>query len=399
VSRTNSKISIKKIIGQIHLWLGLLSGLVVFILGITGCIYAFQSELKELFYADRYFVKSKGIKPLPISVLKESAQKAIGGEYPITFLHYIPETSYSYRFRASKTEAEALTYNSKVIYNKMAFVDPYTAEVLFVEDTKWEFFNVVLQLHYDLLLNNIGHQIVGWSTVIFVVMLISGLVLWWPKNKAALKQRLYFKWKLTTKWKRKNYDLHNIPGFYSLTLALVISLTGLWFAFEWFRPPVKWIANGGKPVIEEKKVFSDTTRATSPDLVDIIERNIRERNIKGEFFYMTFPEAKKAPVVVTAMHNKDNFVKRSQYFFDKNTGEELKSNPYGTKTSADKFGFMIYDIHVGKIIGIPGQILAFLAALIAASLPLTGIIIWIGKKGKKTDAKPTKKTKRTVESV
>lgn len=391
--------NIKKIIGQIHLWLGLLSGLVVFILGITGCIYAFQSELKELFYADRYFIKSKGLKPLPISVLKESAQKALGDEYPITFLHYIPETSYSYRFRASKTEAEALTYGSKVLYNKMAFVDPYTAEVLFVEDTKWEFFNVVLQIHYDLLLNKIGHQIVGWSTVIFVVMLISGLVLWWPKNKAALKQRLYFKWKLTTKWKRKNYDLHNIPGFYSLTLALIISLTGLWFAFEWFRPPVKWIANGGRPLIEEKKVFSDTTKAASPDLVDIIEKNIKERNIKGDFFYMTFPEAKKAPVVVTAMHNKDNFVKRSQYFFDKNTGEELKSSPYESKSSGDKFGFMIYDIHVGKIIGLPGQILAFFTALIAASLPLTGVLIWIGKKGKKTDAKPAKKSKRTIVSV
>ncbi|WP_197060031.1 PepSY-associated TM helix domain-containing protein [Sporocytophaga myxococcoides] len=399
MSHTNSKISIKKIIGQIHLWLGLLSGLVVFILGITGCIYAFQSELKELFYADRYFVKSKGIKPLPIRKLKESAQKTLGDEYPITFLHYIPETSYAYRFRASKTEKEALTYNSKVLYNKMAFVDQYTAEVLFVEDTKWEFFNVVLQIHYDLLLNKIGHQIVGWSTLIFVVMLISGLVLWWPKNKAAIKQRLYFKWKVTTKWKRKNYDLHNIPGFYSLTLALIISLTGLWFAFEWFRPPVKWIANGGKPVIEEKKVFSDTTHAASPDLIDIIEKNIRERNIKGAFFYMTFPEGKKTPVVVTAMHNKDNFVKRSQYFFDKNTGEELKCSPYESKSSADKFGFMIYDIHVGKIIGLPGQILAFFAALIAASLPLTGVLIWIGKKGRKTNSKPAKKTKRTVDLV
>ncbi|MEM8966342.1 MAG: PepSY-associated TM helix domain-containing protein [Bacteroidota bacterium] len=46
----------KKVIGQIHLWLGLASGLVVVILGVTGCIYVFIDEIKPLVYQDRMFV-------------------------------------------------------------------------------------------------------------------------------------------------------------------------------------------------------------------------------------------------------------------------------------------------------------------------------------------------------
>jgi uncharacterized iron-regulated membrane protein len=44
---------------------------------------------------------------------------------------------------------------------------------------------------------------------------------------------------------------------------------------------------------------------------------------------------------------------------------------------------MNYDIHVGQILGLTGKIIAFLASLICASLPITGFIIWWGKRNKK----------------
>lgn len=373
----------RKIIGLVHLWLGLSSGLVVFILGITGCIFAFQTELKDLIYPERYFVNKSRDTVLPISQLKANAQSALGNEYPITFLQYTPNSNTTYRFRASKLNADALTYHGEVLYNKTVFVNPYTGKVQYIENTKWEFFNLVLQVHYDLLLNKTGHQIVGWSAIIFVVMLLTGLVLWWPKNNKTLKQRLFFKWKNTTRWKRKNYDLHNIPGFYSLTITLVISLTGIWFAFDWFRSSVEWVANGGKPLIENQKVISDTTKTEVPPNIDLIEESIKIKSLQAGLYFINFPEAKTAPIVVTAMHNKDNFAKRSRYFFDKNTGKELKSNPYQLQSPAEKLNFMIYDIHIGKILGIPGQLIAFLGSLIAASLPVTGFIIWWGRKKKR----------------
>ena len=70
------------------------------------------------------------------------------------------------------------------------------------------------------------------ATLVFLVMLISGLILWWPKNKKATKQRFSIKW--NARWRRKNYDLHNVLGFYATWIAIILAVTGLVWGFEWF---------------------------------------------------------------------------------------------------------------------------------------------------------------------
>ena len=67
----------KKLILKIHLWLGLSSGLIVVILGITGCLYAFEEELRPIVH-DYYYVDQIKDKKLPLSqliVMSKPAQK------------------------------------------------------------------------------------------------------------------------------------------------------------------------------------------------------------------------------------------------------------------------------------------------------------------------------------
>jgi uncharacterized iron-regulated membrane protein len=105
---------------------------------------------------------------------------------------------------------------------KQAYVNPYTGKVLRVYDEKNGFFNIVKMIHWSFLLKqDWGTYVVGIPVIIFVIMLITGIVLWWPKNKAARKQRFAFKWKNIKSWKRKNYDLHNVLGFYASIFALI----------------------------------------------------------------------------------------------------------------------------------------------------------------------------------
>ncbi len=132
-------------------------------------------------------------------------------------------------------------------------------------------------LHQCLLLRyDVGHYIVGGATLIIFVMIITGIVLWWPKNKAALKQRLWFKWKSSTKWKRKNYDLHNIGGIYTFLFVLLFAVTGLVWTFDWWtngiyrllgNDPAKVFAGPPKPapvtdsvVHLYDRVFADAMR-------------------------------------------------------------------------------------------------------------------------------------------
>jgi uncharacterized iron-regulated membrane protein len=168
----------KKIIGTVYLWFGLISGLVVFVISITGCLYAFQEEIQKMTEDFRY-VKPRASAVLPPSVLKDMASRQL----PDKHIHAI---LYSGKDKA----AQAIFFHFDPSYYYLVYLNPYTGEVLKVKDMESDFFHLVLDGHFYLwLLPEIGQPVVAYFTLIFVVMLISGIVLWWPKNKAAAKQR------------------------------------------------------------------------------------------------------------------------------------------------------------------------------------------------------------------
>jgi uncharacterized iron-regulated membrane protein len=89
-----------------------------------------------------------------------------------------------------------------------------------------DFFLIVEKLHRFLLLpEEIGKHVTGIATIIFVFMLITGIILWWPKKWKNAVQNFKIRWK--AKWRRKNYDWHRSTGFYLAVPALVVALTGL----------------------------------------------------------------------------------------------------------------------------------------------------------------------------
>src|SRR5690606_32408194 len=77
--------------------------------------------------------------------------------------------------------------------------------------------------------------IVGVATIIFILLSISGLVLWFPKKLRWKNLKSGFKIRTDASWKRVNHDLHNTLGFYSLILIIIMCLTGLCWSFEGYR--------------------------------------------------------------------------------------------------------------------------------------------------------------------
>src|SRR5690606_29348556 len=109
------------------------------------------------------------------------------------------------------------------------FLNPYTGEFLKRQNPigygEFDFFRFILDGHRALWLPyEIGRPIVGVATLIFIVLLITGLVMWWPKkwNKANRKKSFTIRWR--GNFKRINYDLHNVLGFYSLLLAFALAV-------------------------------------------------------------------------------------------------------------------------------------------------------------------------------
>lgn len=377
----------KAVAGWLHLWTGLVTGIIVVIVSITGCIQVFDEELFDLFHHDLVKVEIKGpVKP--VSELFTVAQKAIGKKKPLTDLK-IAEASYSYVFTASKAnkkENVGLSYFSELKYKDDIYVDPYTGKVLGIIDSKYEFFNVVEQLHRQLLFNKaIGSVVVGTAVLLFLLMMITGFILWLPKNYKQFKQSITVKW--SAKWKRVNYDLHSSLGFYVIPVAMLIAVTGLVWAFKWWETGVfKALGSSGKITLARTAPAIATGDTTNKKVIDLIYANLRHEigdnyNVIG----FNLPDKKSNAVMVFTYvkHTTDSWNNMSYYYFDKRTGKMFDKLEHPDKPLALKWRNSNKYIHTGRIFGWPTQILAFFAALLCASLPVTGFLIWWGKRNKK----------------
>ena len=375
----------KNYIKKIHLWLGLSSGIIVIILGITGCLYSFEEELRPIIH-DYYYVDQVKNKKLPISQLIAIAQEANKKIHPNQtlsggrILNDDKRTVIIWFFEES--DKDAIWYWNQY-QNTYVYIDPYTGNIKKFENYNSEFFVFVRMLHQTLCFNSkIGDPITGTATIIFIISLITGLILWWPKNKSAVKQRFWFQWKNTTKWKRKNYDLHNILGYYMLIFALLIALTGLVWAFECYDKGVQWLFNGGK-TIKKEKLVSDTTQYTKNTATDKIYAATVKANPKAKSYYLFLPKAEDSLATFQTFVRYKNRFDDISMDFDRSTAKLLRVTTYKDKSGGEKFRFLNYDLHVGSILGFPGKVLAFFASLVSASLPITGFLIWWGRKNKK----------------
>ena len=373
----NKKSTIKYWIGKIHLWLGVTSGLVVFIVAITGCLYAFQSEIQELIQPFRHVDKQEAAF-LPPSELRAIAEKELPGKK----IHAV-------QYEGTERAALVIFYGGgDPYYFYNVYVDPYVGEVLKVKDMNADFFYLVLMGHFYLWLPpDVGQPIVATATLIFLVMLITGVVLWWPK-KNKTRQRVTIKW--NARWRRKNYDLHNVVGFYMMWVGIFLAITGLVWGFEWFAKSYYWTISGGETLAVYAEPRSGSrqsslTNVTSP--VDKVWLKMKELYPSAHTIEVHFPEADTSSIVASANPDSDTYWKMDYRYFDQYTLEEIDVDQiYGRldKASiADKVFRMNYDIHTGAIIGLPGKFLAFFASLLAASLPVTGFLIWWGRRKKR----------------
>lgn len=368
----------RKTVRKLHLWLGLASGLLVCFLGITGCILAFEREI-EHFTAPYQFVSPQSASLLPPSQLKAIAERSLSNGRKVVSLEY----------GDNGKAALAYYYNEQEYWQ--VFLNPYTGEVLKRKNIKHDFFRIITDGHYSLWLpHQLGQPIVASATLVFVVMTISGLILWWPKNKAARKQRFSVKW--NARWRRVNYDLHNVLGFYTTWVCIFIAASGLVMGFQWAAKALYWASSGGKTMPVAAATLSDTTLADARPLTDLAWERALALLQADKSLSITFPATRSADIVIAVNNRPGTFYNQDVYHYDQYTLKPLQAGGiydglYLGLPTAAKLNRMNYDIHVGAIGGLATKLLAFFASLTAASLPITGFLIWRGRK-KKSRVKP-----------
>lgn len=375
----------KKIAALIHLWLGLISGVIITIVAFTGCIYVFEEELFNFFHQGIVYTKAVG-KPLPLYILEEKAQKALPADENFNRVE-VKSDQYAYVFSASKAnkKAKSIFYLGQVAYNKDVYIDQFSGKVLGVIDLKHEFFSIVRLIHQYLLFKKpIGSLIVGSSVLLFLVIIITGFIIWLPKKLKNIRQRLTVKW--NARFKRLNWDLHSTFGFYVIPFALVIVITGLVWSFKWWELGIyKSLGTAKKPKLLREYVQSPAEHKTR--LASNLALNTLIRLNKGNYkaILLNYPEEKKASMMATVqiIHSGDAWRGLSYFYFNPNTGLLTDQMLHQNKPLGVKWRNSNLDMHDGGLFGWPTKILAFMASLIIATLPTTGFLIWWGKKKKK----------------
>jgi uncharacterized iron-regulated membrane protein len=365
----------------VHRWLGLASGAVVFVVALTGAMYAFAPEINELYLHRHARVRSPaGVPPMPASALvaraEAAAERAAGPLAPGTrrwlALSAAPDRSAVYTVAPAGSSAWYEVY-----------VDRHRGQVLLVRDMRWDPLGVILRAHQTLLLPaEIGRWVVGIAVLLFVPSLVTGLVLWFPRRPGDLRRAGALRRRLTVDPRRRlprvNYDLHRILGVYALLAALTLALTGLVWSFSWVDRAVYWIATGGgtPPAAVPWRSDGIVTAAGAAAAVD------RALDAAGRAFPgadrldAALPAGPTGGLSVCATPMAGLSYRTDCLWFDGSKGRQIGAERYRDQNAGDRLRAMNHDVHVGRIAGVPGRLVAFAASLVAASLPVTGTLIW-----------------------
>lgn len=363
-----------------HLWLGLLSSIIVFMMCLTGCLYAFKNQISDFSNRDKIYISPISGKIMNPDMIQAELSKQ---NKELTSLMIPDDKGKSYVIGYRENNLDKSTY-----YNQ------YTGEFLGQPNvSSTRFFEIVLDLHRNLMMGNIGRQIVGASVLVFCILLISGLILWLPKKLKFLKQGLTVMFK--AKFQRVNYDLHNTLGFYTFLMLFFIAVTGLYVTYPWVKNGL--IVSLGGSSIDAISKDKDNDDPFGGLLEDMLQKQDEKKNLKNvtsasvdkivkladhhlPYHAVTSIELpnKENPRYVVIKTNRQNFLGMmfpDEVTFDK-TGVFKTKELFSDKPLNKQFTALAKPLHTGEIMGLPSIILYFIVSLIGCSLPVTGFLIW-----------------------
>lgn len=354
----------------------------------TGAVLVFEEELQHAFHKERYFVKPIDTQ-LRLTILIKNLQSQVKN-VKITGVKYYSDAErtveIAYTLRKGKKDINADRKTPKPEpgkgneNNRRAFMDPYSGKIIGIYNHQQSFFYTMFALHRWLLGGAVGKLITGICTLIFLGIIMTGIVLWWPKNHAILRQRL--KIKRDGSWKRINHDLHVVIGFYSAVILFVFAFTALAWSFEWFNNGIYKITNS--PVKLPKPPHSVLSPKAEKIPVDLVLQQAKTLKPASFFYNINFPRDSSGIYGVTVLpSDAANEAQTDNLYFDQYTGQLLKQQKFSERSMGQKVRATFKPLHVGSIFGLPSKIISFIACLIGTFLPVTGVIMWLNRMKKR----------------
>ena len=379
----------KKLFRKIHLWLSVPFGILISLICFSGAMLVYEKEITEWCRPDLYFVQMVKEEPLPMEELMEAVAATLPEGTSITGVTISPDSQRAYQVSLSQPRRASL------------YVDQYTGEVK-GGNVRLPFFDAMFRLHRWLMGSaqsasggmSVGKFLVGLSTLLLVIILLTGILMWLTNRRKPLTKSLTISF--TKGWPRFWHDLHVAGGIYATILLLAMSLTGLTWSFGWYRTGFYSLFGveassegghghgGGSQGGQGENSRRDRARGEGRQGRGG-HRSHHSPYAHWQEVYETLADSHPGYRQITLGAGTASVVPKGRnslragdaFTFDTRSGKLTDSKSYADQPRSTKLHGWIYTWHVGSWGGAITRLLTFLSALIGATLPLTGYYLWI----------------------
>lgn len=218
--RSPQRVWLRRAIFQVHLWLGILIALYTVIIGISGSILVFRDEIGDAMYGN-----ATHVTPVQRTITIDAAVKKITADRPQWIAVGLRDMQSTHKAALLLMRPAGDVRNTQLNY---VYFNQWTGQVVHERLRYGSVMGWFENLHYYLLSGRTGLLVSGWMACGLLLLCVSGVVLWWPgvsRWAAALVLRK------RGSWKRFNWDMHSVVGFWSALALSAVAFTGMYFAF------------------------------------------------------------------------------------------------------------------------------------------------------------------------
>lgn len=368
----------RKVIFWVHLLAGLIAGVVIAIMSVTGIAIAFEEEM--LAWLDRKVSRleappAPGTAPLPVAELMRRVQEA-RPDFTISDVVVHRDPLAAWEFHAG--------------HEGLLYLDPYTGAM---QETRTHAAHDVIHTMEEWHrwlgakdgLNSTGRLVTGVCNLAFVVMCVTGLYLWFPRKWSRRSLRPLLGLMSGYKGKARDFNWHNVFGFWSMPVLLVLAATAVVISFEWGHKLPFTLAGEEAPKARNygmmavpPPIVPARPAGTPPASYETAIARAQEAFPEWESVWLFPPRTTAAPetpqplslgvTVPDYMPSRAYIPVKSDPF----TGEVLQAVRFQDRSPGLQARVWIRFLHTGGAFGLPGKIIATLAT--AASL----VLVWTG---------------------
>ncbi|QBB69760.1 flavodoxin [Pseudolysobacter antarcticus] len=355
---------LKRFLFRLHWLLGLSAGLVLSVVGVSGALLGFEEEILAALNPQHHIAAST-TPPLNMDALIAIARK----NHPDMNVNTLA-------WNGDDAPVEVRLSKGQDRRGMPVAINPYDGTVLGPQSGSG-IFQTVEQLHRNLTVGPVGKQIVGASTAILLLMLVSGIILRWPKYSRSIAAWFRLDFKLGGR--SFLWHLHAIVGTWVLLFYLVASLTGLWWSYDFYRNFVNGLAGVSTPARGQNGGGNEARAetATTPISINHAWNTFRATVPNARRATLTLPRKADAPLEWRYLDADAPHARGFSTLKLDATGNLQSNERYADQPRGRRFISALFPLHSGDFFGTPGRALMALASLQMPLFFITGMWLWL----------------------